>query len=86
MEEVFRSSNLQDVIIIDREKLKDLRFTDDVALCTEDTTQRERNLNILNNESQKVGLKTRIENTKYMTNYKTDDIKVEDKVIERVTQ
>ena len=77
-------SNLQDGINIDGEKLKDVRFADDVALCMEDTAQMERNLNIVNNESQNVELKIHGYKTKYMymTNYKTDN----DKVIERVIQ
>ena len=87
IEDIFKLSDLQKGINIDGEQLKDLRFADDVALCTEDTKQMERNLNILNANSKKVGLKIHKEKTKYMTNYETtQQLEVENKVIERVTQ
>jgi hypothetical protein len=87
IEDIFKTADLQSGINIDGEQLRDLRFADDVALCTEDTTQMETNLTILNEESKKVGLKIHKDKTKYMTNYETtQQIRMEDKAIEKVTQ
>lgn len=87
IEEVFRRADLKEGITIDGEELKDLRFADDVALCTTNTEQMESHLNILNKESKKIGLKIHKGKTKYMTNFVTKKaIQVENEVIEEVDE
>ena len=44
-------------INIDGEKLSDLKFADDVALTTEDVKDMEHQLNTVNKESLKIGLR-----------------------------
>ena len=71
IEDVFQKANLKEGINIEDETLKDLRFADDVALCTKNIEDMERNLNLLNTESKLVGLKIHKGKTKYMANHTT---------------
>ena len=67
--------------------LTDLRFADDVALTTSTVKDMETQLNDLNKESKKVGLKMHKGKTKYMTNVATDEkIFIEDQEIEKVEE
>ena len=87
IEEVFQKSNLQCGIEIEGENLTDLRFADDVALCTKDLQTLESHLNTLNSESMKIGLKMHKGKTKYMTNYSSQgSIKIEENEIEEVPE
>ena len=87
IEEIFKTASLSKGILIDGEHLKDLRFADDVALCTENEQQMEVNLNIINKESKKAGLRIHKDKTKYMTNYASNKtITVEEKNIEKVNE
>ena len=59
IQEMFINAQLEEKRInIDREKLSDLGFADDVALTTEDVKDIEHQLNTLNEESLKIGLNT----------------------------
>ena len=70
---------------IDGEWLTDLRFADDVALTTPSVKDMEVQLNSLNKESKKIGLKIHKGKTKFMTNFQTNEsIVVENDEIERV--
>ena len=62
MEEVFKKE-ISEGVNVDGENLSNLRFADDVALLNETTKQMEYNLNNLNSESLKVGLKIHKEKT-----------------------
>ena len=88
IEEVFKNCDLDKRgIDIDGERLTDLRFADDVALTTNSVEDMEMQLNILNHESKRIGLKIHRGKTKFMTNFKTTDtIKIEGIVIEKVDQ
>ena len=67
IQEMFNISELESRgIEIDGEKLSDLRFGDDVALAPRTVEDIEAQLNILNEESKKVGLKIHRGNTKFM--------------------
>ncbi|XP_072017025.1 uncharacterized protein [Amphiura filiformis] len=58
MEEIFKKLDLEKQgINIDGEWLTDLRFADDVALTTTSVKDMETQLNGLNSESKKIGLK-----------------------------
>lgn len=58
MEEVFKKLELEKRgVAIDGEQLTDLRFADDVALITSSVKDMEAQLNSLNSESNKIGLK-----------------------------
>ena len=58
MEEIFKKLNFQERgLNIDGEKLTDLRYADDVALITSSVEDMEIQLNDLNRESKKIGLK-----------------------------
>ena len=57
MEEVFKNADISEGVNVDGENLTNLRFADDVALFNETTKQMEKQLNNLNSESVKVGLK-----------------------------
>ena len=48
--------------------MSNLRFADDVALTTEDVKEMEHQLNTVNEESLKIGLKTHKGKTECMTN------------------
>ena len=75
IEQIFKNSDLKPRgIDIDGEKLTDLRFADDVALTTNSVKDMEIQLNIINQESKKIGLKIHRGKTKFMTNYKTNEI------------
>ena len=70
--QVFKNSELESRgTDVDGEKLTDLRFADDVALTTSTVEDMEVQLNILNEESKKVGLKIHRGKTKFMTNFVT---------------
>ena len=85
IEEIFKKTNLKDGILIDDEHLKDLRFADDVALLTTDSEKMEKHLQLLNEESRKIGLKIHKGKTKFMTNYVNKRaIKMEGEEIEEV--
>merc|ERR1712228_745443 len=72
IEEVFKNCEIEERgIDIDGEKLIDLRFADDVALIANSLEDLEIQLNILNEESKKVGLKIHRGKTKFMTNQET---------------
>ena len=87
IEEVFQKSNLQAGIEVEGEQLTDLRFADDVALCTRDKAILESRFNTLSNESKKIGLKIHKGKTKYMTNYDSPgDIQIEENIIEEVSE
>ena len=86
MEGIFKKLDLQERgILIDGEPLTDLRFADDVAFITTSVKDMETQLNQLNQESKKIGLKIHKGKTKYMTNFQSDEvIVVENEVIEKV--
>ena len=86
IQEVFKNSELDPRgVDINGEKLTDLRFADDVALTTSSVEDMEVQLNILNEESKKVGLKIHRGKTKFMTNFVTTQaIKIEGIEIEKV--
>ena len=87
IEEIFKKADLDldKGIIIDGERLKNLRFADDVALVTKTTKEMEEHLNKLNTESKKCGLKIHKGKTKFMTNFETDEeIKIENEKLEKV--
>ena len=88
IEQIFKNSELNPRgIDIDGEKLADLRFADDVALTTNSVKDMEIQLNILNQESKKVGLKIHRGKTKFMTNYETSEkIEIDNIEIEKVDQ
>ena len=72
MEDIFRKLPLDERgFNVDGEKLTDLRFADDVALIANSVADMEVQLNNLNRESIKIGLKMHKGKTKYMTNYIT---------------
>ena len=52
---------------------RNLRFTNDVALTTEDVKDTEHQLNTVNEESLKTGLKIQKGKTQFMTNIDTTD-------------
>ena len=54
---VFQRAELTGGIDIQGEELKDLTFADDVALCTNEEESLSKQLNKLNTESKKIGLK-----------------------------
>jgi hypothetical protein len=86
MEEVFKKLDMDKRgVNIDGEWLTDLRFADDVALTTTSVKDMEVQLNNLNTESQKIGLKIHKGKTKFMTNYPTEEsIEIENDQIEKV--
>ena len=72
IQEVFKNAQLEEKgIDIEGEKLLDLRFADDVALTTEGVKDMEHQLNNVNKESVKSGLKIHKGKTKFMTNIDT---------------
>ena len=67
-------------------KLSNLRFADDAALTTEDVKDMEHQLNIVNEENLKIGLKIHNGKTKLMTHIDTtDNIQINGIEIEKVT-
>ena len=88
MEAIFKKMSLEERgINIHCEKLTDLRFADDVALIASTVKDMEIQLDNLNEESKKVGLKMHKGKTKYMTHLSTEDsIQVEDQDIEKVEE
>jgi hypothetical protein len=85
-EEVFKKLDLEvRGVNIDGERLTDLRFADDVALVTTSVEDMEIQLNLLNQESKKIGLKIHKGKTKYMTNFDTNEtLEIENDMIEKV--
>ena len=79
IQEVFQNAKLEEKRInIDREKLSNLKFADTVAL---------HQLNTVNEESFKIGLRMRKGITKFMTNIDTtDNIQINGTEIEKVTK
>ena len=74
IQEVFINAQLEEKgINTDGEKLSNLRFADDVAPTTEDLEDMEHQLNTVNEESLKTGLKIYKGKTKFMTNIDTTD-------------
>ena len=72
---------------IDGENLSELRFADDIALITTTVRNMEEQLNMINDESKKIGLKIHRGKTKYMTNFNTNKkIIVENTEIEKVAE
>ena len=72
---------------VDGEYLTDLRFADDVGFITTSVKNMELQLNDLNRESKRIGLKIHKGKTKFMTNFQTSDtIKIENEEIEKVNQ
>ena len=70
---------------IDGENLSELRFADDIALITTTVRNMEEQLNMINDESKKIGLKIHRGKTKYMTNFNTNKkIILENTEIEKV--
>ena len=87
IEEVFKEADLKEGIKIGEDKVKDLRFADDVALCTKRTEDMESNLNKLDKASKEVGLKIHKGKTKFMTNYESNcNIKIDNELIEEVEE
>ena len=85
IEETFKKADLDKGINLDGERLQNLRFADDVALVTKTTKEMEEQLNKLNTESKKCGLKIHKGKTKFMTNFETDEeIKIENEKLEKV--
>ena len=84
---MFKNVQLEEIgIDIDGEKLSHLGFADDVALTTEDVQNMEHQLNIVNEESLKIGLKIHQEKTKFRTNIDTtDNMQINGTEIEKVT-
>ena len=71
---------------IDGEYLSELRFADDIALITT-VRNMEEQLNMINDESKKIGLNIHRGKTKYMTNFNTNKkIIVENTEIEKVEE
>ena len=86
IEEVFKKADISDKgLMIDGERLSDLRFADDVALVSDSTSTLENQLESLDAESQAVGLKMHRGKTKYMTNEKEPEkVMLGDDEIEKV--
>ena len=71
--------------MIDGESLTDLRFADDVVTPTIGVKNNETQLNIINEESRKIGLAIHRGKTKFITNFSTDEkIFIEGIEIEKV--
>ena len=87
VQKVFKNAQLGEKgINIDGENLPDLTFADDAALITEDVKDMEHQLNTVNEDSLKIGLKIHKGKTKFMTNIDTtDNIQVNGTEIEKVT-
>ena len=74
-------------IKIDGEKLLELRYANDVAIATEGVKQCEHQLNTVNEESFKIGLKIRKGKTKFMTDIDTtDNTQIDGTEIENMTK
>ena len=84
IQEVFKNAQLEEKgIDINGEKLSNLRFADDVALTTEDM---EHQLNTVNEEDLKTGLKIRKGKTKFMSYIDTtDNMQIDGTEIEKMT-
>ena len=85
---LFRKLDLEERgLNINGEQITDLRFTYDIALVTTTVRNMERQLNMINDESKKIGLKIHRGKTKYMTNFNTNKkILVENTEIEKVDE
>ena len=87
MEIVFQRAELTGGIDIQGEELKDLTFADDVVLCTNEEESLSKQLNKLNKESKKIGLKIHKAKTKIMSNFQCKGkIKIEEDTIEEVEE
>ena len=88
IQDAFRKIELEERgLNIDGENLSELRFADDIALITTTVRNMEEQLNMINDESKKIGLKIHRGKTKYMTNFNTNrKIIVENTEIEKVEE
>ena len=67
LESIFRRLNWENKgVKIDGEYLSNLRFADDIFLCTETPQELQQMLQELSDESRRMGLKTNIAKTKVM--------------------
>ena len=73
MEEIFKKADTSEGINDDGEHLQNLRYAENVALFNKETKQTEKHSNNLNSKSLKLGLKTHMDNTKYMTKLQRQD-------------
>ena len=85
IQDAFRKRELEERgLNIDGENLSELRFADDIALITTTVRNMEEQVNMINDESKKIGLKIHRGKTKYMTNFNTNKkIIVENTEIEK---
>ena len=73
IQDTFRKIELEERgLNLDGENLSELRFADDIALITTTVRNMEEQLNMINDESKKIGLKIHRGKTKYMTNFNTN--------------
>ena len=88
IQDAFRKIELEERgLNIDGENLSELRFADDIALLTTTVRNMEEQLNMINDESKKIGLKIHRGETKYMTNFNTNKkIIVENTEMEKVEE
>lgn len=88
LEYTFRKCNWSDRagISIDGEKLRDLRFADDIVLIDDDPEELQRSLNELNDQGKKVGLKINTAKTKAMTNGIQRALNIEGQSVEYVQE
>lgn len=87
MEDIFKTLNWENKgILINGERLNNLRYADDIVLITDNFIDLQEMVQELAEASQKIGLHMNINKTKVMTNNQEDrrDIIINEKVIERV--
>lgn len=87
MEDIFKTLNWENKgILINGERLNNLRYADDIVLITDNFIDLQEMVQELAEASQKIGLEMNINKTKIMTNNQEDrrDIVINDTVIERV--
>ena len=71
-EEIFKKLEFEKQGVKNRWRIADLRFADEVALTKSSVKDMEVQLNSLNKESKKIGLKIHEGKTKFMTNFQTN--------------
>ena len=88
IQDAFRKIELEERgLNIDGENLSELRFADDIAPITTTVRNMDEQLNMINDENKKIGLKIHRGKTKYMTNFNTNKkIIVEYTEIEKVEE
>jgi len=86
LQEIFKKADLNGLgINIDGEELNDLRFADDATLISTSKQDLTSQLNKINNEGKRVGMKIHKGKTKYMTTQEDNNtVKIENVEIERV--